>query len=297
MGCNIKPPVACSPSLPPRDCGSRDPPTAPPPRRSAPPGRLRPCGRLPVLGVAARGDSRGDSRWPRPLRRLWCASRRTTGPFAERWCVVGTFPLKPNSAHSHSNTSWAQRQSALSGTGASPAARGCSASTSGRLRSRAAVAASVRGRRGQIGSILRDLPRCIRGDRGPAGRRQLLGGTPSAAAARRQTRRDRNPSRAEASRRRVAEDRCGRRRRRGATECSSPRASSRATGARRRRTRRGSTPTRRCRRRGRRRGALPTSTTLRNRHQRNPKKSASARGVADGAAGSPAVYVWAPPFY
>ena len=79
----------------------------------------------------------------------------------------GRFPHNRTRAHPLEHV-WAQRQSALSGTGASPAARGCSASTSGRLRSRAAVAASVRGRRGQIGSILRDLPRCIRGDRGPA---------------------------------------------------------------------------------------------------------------------------------
>ena len=151
----------------------------------------------------------------------------------------------------HSNTSGLKRQSALSGTGASPAARGCSASTSGRLRSRAAVAASVRGRRGQIGSILRDLPRCIRGDRGPAGRRQL---------SRRHTERSRSPD----AKRGVTETRRAPKRlvdasprtaaadaKRGVSKCSSPGASSRATGARRRRTRPGSIPTRRCRRRGR----------------------------------------------
>ena len=179
---------------------------------------------------------------PGPLRRLLCVSRRTTGPFAERWCVLGTFPSQPNSGSPTrtrlgSAAKCSERHGRLAGgtrllgkhLRPPPFAR----------RSR-----SVRpGRRGQIGSILRDLPRCIRGDRGPAGRRQL---------SRRHTERSRSPD----AKRGVTETRRAPKRlvdasprtaaadaKRGVSKCSSPGASSRATGARRRRTRPGSTPT------------------------------------------------------
>ena len=173
----------------------------------------------------ARGRRRGPSRGPRPAPLPVVALRRTTGPVAEEWCVLGTFPFKPKPLDGATRP---LRLALCSDRARS--LLGCGSARGARLRTstlRAAVVYAVRGRREQFHSIHLDPLGVRADDRGLAGRRQ-----PSP---------------------RRAEDRRSRRRR-GATECSSPRASSRATGARRRRTRPGSIPTRRCRRRGRRRG-------------------------------------------
>ena len=105
----------------------------------------------------------------RALRRLLYAPRRTTGPFAEQWCVLGTFPFQPNSALIRRPTYRAFTLGArlVCRAGGKQVAR---AGHSDRQLSRAAAASSVRGCRGQIGSILRDLTRGLRGDRGLAGR-------------------------------------------------------------------------------------------------------------------------------
>jgi len=168
MGCNIKPPVVCSPNLP-RDCGSRDPSAAPPPCAERPSGTAAPARTSSCAWSCRARLPRRTPRRPRPAPSLWCASRRTTGPFAEQWCVRGTFPHNRSCWQSNTHT-----RSPLSplGNGASPTAP---LGAGGHLRPSPTArrsGISVRGRRGQIGSILRDLPRCIRGDRGPAGRRQ-----------------------------------------------------------------------------------------------------------------------------
>ena len=95
MGCNIKPPVACSPSLP-RDGGSRDPSAAPPPCAERPSGTAAPVRTSSCVVELPRAVTPAVTPdGARALRRLLCAPRRTTGPFAEQWCVLGTFPLKP----------------------------------------------------------------------------------------------------------------------------------------------------------------------------------------------------------
>ncbi len=163
-----------------------------------------------------RGRRRGPSRGPRPLRRLLRALRRPTGPVAEPWCALGTFPLKPKRAQKRSPGG---ARCPLPDVG-----QGCSQAVAQARRALRHVCSR------EARPICRPQPRRPKSEY-PFGTCAL------------QTRRPR------------PDFNCGGPANTAATACSSREASSPATGARRRRTRRGSTRTRRCRRRGRRRAA------------------------------------------
>ena len=106
------------------------------------------------------------SRGPRPLRRLLRASRRPTGPLAERWCALGTFPLKPKRALK--NTLRGRRcASTERRSSASPAAGAGAREPLGTPALANNDLYAVRGRVGQSPSIHLEPARCRRDARDP----------------------------------------------------------------------------------------------------------------------------------